>query len=46
MIIVTALQVTMILVFTFIALSATELFLCMGLAFVFTNLSSRLDARC
>ena len=42
MIIVTALQVTMILVFTFIALSATELFLCMGLAFVFTNLSSRL----
>ncbi len=42
MITMTALQVTMILVFTFIALSATQLFYVMGLAFLGTNLFSRL----
>lgn len=41
MITMTALQVTMILVFTFIALSANQLFLVMGLAFLFTKLFTR-----
>ncbi|NLC31907.1 MAG: hypothetical protein GX781_01245 [Clostridiales bacterium] len=41
----TALQVTMVLAYTFIAVTAGDLLLCMGIAFVFTYLPSRIVSR-
>lgn len=38
----TALQVTLIMIYTFIAVTANDLLICMGIAFVFTYLASRL----